>query len=417
MVESSNADAGGEKRTRLLVLLGAGASYNYGPTTDWLTRSLLATDSGIEGEAVFRLVDETLKRKLTRTDAWGNRERFEPNFEQIIQAVDDIATHLPSKFGRSEFSPLLGPFISLSRSISALHPDREVYTRYASRAREFIVRATKRHCDQAASPRQHPCVLALNALSQRARIRLFSVNYDDLPAASGIDFYTGFVDNHGAAQVFRPVHPWPEDRHIWCQLHGSVLFRVRLRKTDVGRYPEIVRYAHRREVARRKWIDVDWGEFQDRHIAPVAPIITALRKADAMQREPYADYNHVFRSDALSCERWLIIGYGGGDHHINNLLSQARRYWRESGRNHRVLVVGKTPMDRRGFSLFGAMEQRPESGLGMEMWLFDEESYELDRWVRPRHVSQINASLGVSLDGVEWAMGDGLQSVMNFLKL
>ena len=187
--------------------------------------------------------------------------------------------------------------------------------------------------------------------------------------------------------------------------------------TDVGRYPEIVRYRSRSEAARQQWIDIDWGAFQDRHIAPVAPIVTALRKADAILREPYAQYAHVFREEALACDRWLIIGYGGGDDHINSVLSQARRHWRESGREHRVLVVGNSEVRAGGESLFGAMEQRPESGLGSEMWLFEEETYPLNALIHPFRVSQINATLGVTLDGVDWAMGEALPSVMRFLGL
>jgi hypothetical protein len=401
---------------KLLILLGAGASQGNGPSTAWLTRRLLASRSGLKGAPVFRLIDRTLKRRLSSKDLFGGRETFEPNFEEIIQVVDDIATHLPAEHISPYGSSLLGPFLTLNRSLQALKPDRKRYSRYASRAREFILQETKRHCDEASDPRALPLVAALRALGQRARLRLMSVNYDDLPAVSAIDFYTGFVDGQGAAQVFRPVHPWPQDRHLWCQLHGSLLFRVRQSMTDVGRYPEIVRYRSRREAARRKWIDIDWVAFQDRHVAPVAPIITALRKADAIQREPYAHYAHVFREEALSCDRWLIIGYGGGDDHINTVLSQARRHWRESGREHRVLVVGFAP-GLAGVSLISAMEQRPASGLGREMWLFDEETYPLDARIRPCQVSEINSALGLTLDGVDWAMGEGLPTVMRFLRM
>ncbi len=402
---------------KLLILLGAGASCGYGPSTAWLTQRFLASGSGVKGATVFRMIYRTLKRSFLRKDAWDHRVIFQPNFEEIIEVVDEIATHLPDEYDSPYSSSLLRPFLILNASLKALKPDRKRYAHYASRAREFIVRETTRHCEDASDLCAIPLVSALAVLSQRARLRLMSVNYDDLPTASGIDFYTGFIDGQGAGQIFRPVHPWPEERHGWCQLHGSVLFRVRQFMTDIGPYPEIVRYRNRREALRQEWIDIDRDIYQDKHIAPVVPIITALRKADAIQREPYAHYAHVFRDEAMSCDRWLIIGYGGGDHHINLLLSQARRHWRESGRDHRVLVVGNVPIEDRGANLVGLMEQRPESGIGDEMWLFEEESYLFEARVHPRHVSQINAALGVTLDGVDWAMGEGLSSVMRFLRI
>ena len=117
----------------------------------------------------------------------------------------------------------------------------------------------------------------------------------------------------GIRDFFR-TQEWPEDIHTWCQLHGSVLFRLK-RSEETA----IVRYPNARAAARQRWVDnADRYSYQDGHKSGLSPIITGLRKTDAILNEPFATYSHRLRTEAASCDRWLIIGYGGGDPHIQS---------------------------------------------------------------------------------------------------
>src|SRR6185436_4938975 len=140
---------------KLLVLLGAGASHGYGPSTAWLTRRLLAARSGPRGAPLLRLVHQGLRAFLSHRTLQGLRETVEPNFEEIIQAVDEIAGHAPSPatiFDPGRAESLLSPFVTLKPSLKRLRPQQERYRRYASRAREFVVRQPIRYCVGAPDP-------------------------------------------------------------------------------------------------------------------------------------------------------------------------------------------------------------------------------------------------------------------------
>jgi hypothetical protein len=397
---------------KLLIVLGAGASSGYGPSTRWLTERLLAPRAGTEGALLFRRINQVLKRRRARRRRETEASLAiipDPNFEELIQAVDDVLTHMDG-------DSLLGPFMQFNESLKPLKPDPDRYGRYASRARQFILRETKRYCGRSPNRHERPLVKALAALAPRSWLRLMSLNYDDLPAAAGLDFHTGFVDDGGPYQRFQPPNRWPDDQHVWCQLHGSLFFRV---KPDQD--PGIVRYPDLRAAARQPWIDnADWRPYQDGHRAGLSPMITGLRKADAILDEPFATYAHRLRAEALSCDRWLIIGYGGGDPHINAVLSQAKDHWARSGRPYRILVVGYYA-ERFETALSTLVFQGDT--LDWEdlrsIWLFDEKDCDMsrERMFRPYSVSRWTKELGLTLDGVDWAMGDGLSAVTRFLAI
>jgi hypothetical protein len=155
-------------------------------------------------------------------------------------------------------------------------------------------------------------------------------------------------------------------------------------------------------------------------VAPLSPIITGLRKADAIQSEPYATYAHVFREEAFSCDRWLIVGYGGRDPHISDMLLQAREHWLRSGREHRVLIVGHFPFLSNGFAGgidLASVVYQPEgfewwNGVFSLLWFF-EDAGRLTI-IRPGAVNRVGNGVAITLDGVQWAMSSGLPAVKEF---
>jgi hypothetical protein len=182
---------------KLLVVLGAGASHGYGPSTEFLTKRILAPAAGTAGALLFRRVRSVLKRNAKRKSFHGDLA-FEPNFEEIVQTVDDIASLLEG--GDS----MLTPFVELSSALKPLKPTRKNYVRYASRARKFILQETKRFCDRALIGRESALVKGIAALASCSRLRIMSLNYDDLVGAAGIDFFTGFGTTARRQQTFRP---------------------------------------------------------------------------------------------------------------------------------------------------------------------------------------------------------------------
>jgi hypothetical protein len=138
--------------------------------------------------------------------------------------------------------------------------------------------------------------------------------------------------------MFRPEVSIPQAQDLNIQLHGSVHFGMEAGNLDgvtrLRRYDDI-------QEARRSWgISTGPSRAQDDHILPVVPMITGRRKADMMLLEPFGSYFHYFRQAAMTTPRWLIIGYGGGDFHVNAILATAAEKW---GDDLRVVICNHLP--------------------------------------------------------------------------
>jgi hypothetical protein len=64
----------------------------------------------------------------------------------------------------------------------------------------------------------------------------------------------------------------------------------------------------------------------------VGPLITGFRKTERFICEPYFSYYHHFSNLMIQTPRILIVGYGFGDDHINNLLKRFFIWHRSNGR-------------------------------------------------------------------------------------
>ena len=101
-------------------------------------------------------------------------------------------------------------------------------------------------CDAAAIAKErHALASGLEKLSEHFTLRVFSLNYDDIPEHSSLRFKTGYerlYDGFVPATLFEP-----SPRHFHLQMHGSVLFGPDKRgKAILPRYES-------REEARNEW--------------------------------------------------------------------------------------------------------------------------------------------------------------------
>ncbi|SFV09376.1 hypothetical protein SAMN05421543_1573 [Alicyclobacillus macrosporangiidus] len=78
-------------------------------------------------------------------------------------------------------------------------------------------------------------------------------------------------------------------------------------------------------------------------------MITGRTKWNNFASQPYSSYYALFRRLAFTSERWLIIGYSGGDSHVNVVLRDALKYRRAAGL---PISVGLIDMTKNPLSLF-----------------------------------------------------------------
>lgn len=418
-------------RPPLLVLLGAGASMPSIPGVSALTEKLVAwpkfrspaVGDCASGGGAFNVLTPLEGRGPTdkRCNFFQGlhdilaseyqRPQTVLNFEGLIHACDELAHVLPNEPDREDrLRWALGRFFRLRPEYAAWGEARAplMMSLIAEEARYFILEHVADESERVTD--LHPVSRGLQALADRFLLRMHSLNYDDLPLAMGLDVHTGFDKETGE---FRPKYPWPAELDSFVQLHGSV--RWGLVDSEIRSFDCIDKARADRDSRYNQRL------LQDGHVLPLAPMITGLRKADLILERPYGTYLHVFREHLLSTPRWLIVGYGFGDQHVNRALQQAWAHWRSQEESARAVVINFLQSGNRNTVEVGSDDNR---GWAKVMTLLAPVfRQELDPGWHLRNARKFPESglvrtcsdnLGVQFDGGEVAMTGGLEEIVQF---
>jgi hypothetical protein len=418
----------------LLLLLGAGSSMSPIPSVGDLTARLLdwrlvrepSSDVplGFGGNVFWEHRDSDDLPRDGRTPLFAALQRIvataypnrRPDFEELIGLCEELGRILPLNGAPEFWRPPVSAFLRLVDDLQHFNGspqrrspiDTDVGTQLLGVAEEAcwqVLSWVADACDEVAAPDKEPIAQGLRSLAENHILRVFSLNYDDQAFHSGLDFYTGFEDHgSGQPQEFRPAHPWPREKHMLLQLHGSVLFRM----APGGL---LRRFTSRRDA---------------RTFGPLAPssvgsMITGNGKAEKLLGQPYGTYHHMFREELLRCPRWLIIGYGFRDLHINRVLEQARTVHRAAGRVCRVVLVDYSA-ELRETGKVRLLSHDPD-GAALSKKLMpvfsDAARYVIDTSIPTRaSKGQLLAAgndLLISLDGTKVALAEQLPQIIRFL--
>lgn len=271
------------------------------------------------------------------------------HFERLIyaaQQIDHFTTEMLDPAASDYAKGIVGPLLEFRAGMSAF--DNRFHSMIASEASTFVLN----HVGSAESAlgaefsKALPFNQFLSSLGKKRAIRIFSLNYDTLALGCRLDFQTGFLPNTPGAAVgrFKPsALLTTHAKNVFCQLHGSCLFGFTNANVDS---PEDMFVRHASLPAAhdsRLHTATDAPAAQDGTSATSRLMITGMRKADAIQQEPFASYFRLLFDDLLRVPTWVFAGYGGTDLHLNLLIERAYRVWRERGKKVRVLWVGFAP--------------------------------------------------------------------------
>jgi hypothetical protein len=145
-------------------------------------------------------------------------------------------------------------------------------------------------------------------------------------------------------------------------------------------------------------------------------MITGLRKSEELVYEPFASYYHHFRTTAFDSTRWLLIGYGAKDMHINQVLKVALSF---HSRNHSdsfsCIVVNHIEDDSKSENSWYAADD----------WLlpifgWDAEDYKSDACNRPFRKGALNSfddenRIRIAVDGTDEFIKSLLSVAKSFL--
>ena len=328
-----------KSKRKLLIVVGAGSSVDFKMPSvsgvDKLLREVALQNCPLADDPSRSLYDHVHK---TVSDFWiandpGGKRGSGPNFEGILYALYALAGTEIAGVLTSALPALVDPkplpdIMHLGRRSSVAG---SVLNEVTSDLVDHIVKTFREKCSHADT---HPAPEVaefrgfLLALQEEFKIAVISLNYDNLIYRALPDLDTGFdIGGSGIfdqGRIFSSLS-WSKLMHM----HGSVHFDY---------------ISHRRDLHEIVWREDLASMFRSAQFGrtsspegvefPTSTIIAGLGKPAQLLRTPFRTYysaldRMVFESDAL-----LIMGYGFGDHHLNQPFEKYR-----DSRNRPVVLI------------------------------------------------------------------------------
>lgn len=333
------------KKKRAIIILGAGASVEYGiPTTMNLTELIekdICDDDWMklnEFYTTYKFIKDELSAYLTSPSS--------VHYENIYHCIHELL-HLSPKVvgGTDRFRPLLRPFLQNNTGI-----EKRTLRNLERKILGSIFSVISGLCEKPTNSLL-PLREFLTSISEKFTTRIYSTNYDDLPiqAIGNHNYFnTGFTPFRDGLSKFDSKNFWKNwDKNSLFHLHGSV--HMSFIPESLNRYSKTV------EHGELFWFDDRAGakELADAWITgnrrmdgsgvEISPIVTGLDKLSRIQQSPFCYYYAALAKDLIEADIIFVIGSGLGDIHINNWLHEARRqtekppllfidYWEEGFR-------------------------------------------------------------------------------------
>lgn len=321
----------GDRKRRAVVLLGAGASVEYGiPSTvgfGGLIDRFVAKDPfccSKKGDRVYQSV------KMLLTNYYRNALEVRPDrshqqaaklahFERIYHILHELAGFRATPGAASKFMPVMLAFLNHRRP----YPEGALEAASSAMTRA-IYTIVSRRCER---PRQSlaPLSAFFKTLEMSYVPRVYTTNYDDFVwQATGHRYNTGFRSFAAGVSRFEPLEFWDcWDSPGVFHLHGSVHMGFPVPGQGMG-FGDLAWYDSRAEARTRS----EWGGSEAERLDGTgltrSAIITGLDKLGRLQPQPFATYYAGFQRDVIEADLIVVAGSGLADIHLNRAIQFAR---------------------------------------------------------------------------------------------
>ena len=305
-------------RERALVVLGAGASIEYGipATVDFtdIIEAAVISDPWVQsqnGDAAYKTIKRRLKRYL--------RDPGIVHFEQIYHCAHELI-HLqrPGAGAVDEFRPILVPFLKdTSKTTSA------ALRSLVGKITEVIYNEVVRR-SAAPACSVDPFQAFLTGLEATSIPRLYTTNYDDFALQANPTLYTGYDRRGSRETVFDIDGLWDRwnDPSLFF-LHGSIHMSYSHRP-GAGPFADLVWFDDPWEARKSASFSGSGLRRMDGSKVLRTPIVTGLDKLSRLQQRPLPYLYAALARDVIEADVIYVIGAGLGDLHLNTLLAEAR---------------------------------------------------------------------------------------------
>ena len=310
-----------ERKKRALVLVGAGASLDFGaPSTAELTKVIEKKVCADKRMQIFG--SDLAYLKILKTLAgYLQGGTCAVNFEQIFHCAHELLfTFDPVSGAVNEYRPILQPFIR--RRIEA---DKQALYELVVRMAEFIFEALSAVCEKPTT-NLDPLTSFLAGLRKDHITRIYTTNYDDFLLQAAPDLYTGFDSEPSpdAKHFDRRAFWQATDTDCVFHLHGSVhlAFGRLPRDPDLG---DLHWFDDRAAALCHSSYYGSGEQRMDGSQIVRTAVITGLDKFSRLQQRPLSHYYASMARDTMAADIIYVLGYGLGDLHLNIFLAEARR--------------------------------------------------------------------------------------------
>lgn len=288
-----------EERPHLTVLLGAGFAQSLGlPGTQEITRSVRAAFDATPDADVAKALDERLGV-----------------INGGLQTFETVGAALEAAMLFADAGPIEGEahYETISRAVSVLHEG--LTPEVAQRLYAVLMRTVAEQVDVSAdqimaAPNFGELASFFDALRENFELNVSTLNYDrcvETVLGEGSDGFGG----EEPSLPFTSRALLANRRTTIAHLHGAVSWRM----LQDG----AMMMGKGAERSTERWT-------MQPHLVPYGSMITGGSKAEKLAIPPYSVYNWWFGKCLLDSPRLLVIGYGGGDEHINAWLVNYGRH-------------------------------------------------------------------------------------------
>ncbi|WP_080098398.1 SIR2 family protein [Xanthomonas oryzae] len=306
-----------KNKKRALVIVGAGASIEYGiPATaefGSLIEDHLANDDYCRIKGGYDAYCE-VKSKL---ESYYYPNPNEAHFERIYHVLHELAAMRVTEGAVPKFKHVLKPFINQNHSFS------DTALRAACQS---TLEAIYKTCSERSITPKKPLTDLTSFLKELSNIfipRIYSTNYDTFFEQALPGLFNGFT-NQLAPGVFSfsprdYLKEW--DQPGIFHLHGSVHLGFPHLGKDIG---ELAWFESTDEAIRHSRFSGSGINKMDGSTIDRSAVLTGLDKLGRIQEKPFSFYYAGLGAELTEADLILVIGSGLADLHLNNWLRDAR---------------------------------------------------------------------------------------------
>ncbi len=304
-------------KEKLLIIAGAGASIEFGmPSTQGISEILRnrRVQKIKDGRMLFNEIESEIKKYYGAAPKKCLIKKT--NYEEVLY----VLYYLDTLYDPNNKNPMMALVRPFSDESFIKKLKREIPRYSSSELSNILIDELLRFFRDKCKDIQKKFTneldklkCLLNRLSDKYEIGIISLNYDDIFYQAKPDLFTGF----NPSGEFNPIEVI--NRSEWnfiYNIHGSVHFDMEQSGSELHKiFWRDLYYKYSGNAFGRNLINTTEGID-----LPNSVIITGYEKAIQIQRMPFRTYYSMLDKLIFDADKFLTIGYGFADFHINNAL-------------------------------------------------------------------------------------------------